>query len=413
MSAPGASSNGNAPKPSPERPGLRPLDALLAVLAVLNLVVAGLYLVPVWQATGTGASLTDRPDFTAFWAAGGLALEGRGAEAYDWALARAAQGEALGVVMASDLPFLHPPPMLAVFAPFAALPFWPAMALWTVLTAAAFAIALWQVLPGARTLVAAAAAAPTLLVVAGGQTGFLTAALLAVAVRAAVLRPRPAVAGPVLALLALKPTLLAALPVALIAGGRWQSLSVAAAVGLALAGLSAAVFGAAAWSGFADGIARAVAGLAGSAAGGDAFVQHATLNVTLFGLLRAVEIPSGPALAIHGFAGLAAVALTARIWADPRVAPGLKAALVCYATAIATPRLYPYETHVLLVGAAFQIAHARAAGFRPFEAAILTAAYVANLLTSFVFPPLGCLVGWLLFGHCLQGAIGRKLPIHK
>ena len=321
------------------------------------------------------------PDFAAFWAAGRMALEGTPALAWDWDAHRAAEVAGVGYDFVGWMPWHYPPTFQLGMAPFAALPLWPAMAAWAGLTLGLFVWTCWRILPGALAPGAALAAAPTAMNLVNGQTGFLIAALMGLGLLA--LERRPAGAGLALGLLSVKPHLALAFPVALAAAGRWRVLAVAALAALGFAGLALAVLGPASWAAFVTSVTDTASVLRGAHRIASAPYE---MGASPYMGLRVLDLGLRPALALQAVVSVAVLVVLARAWADPRLSPALKAALACFATVAATPRVLNYDLHILVVGGLFQLRHARNAGHFRGEAGILLAALVLAI-PSMLYPP--------------------------
>ena len=233
------------PDPIPRRRAPVFLGALLAALAALNLAFAAVLIVPSYITLTVPGQI---PDFAAFWAAAALTLEGAPALAYDWQAHRAAEVTGLGREFDGLMPWHYPPHVQLAVTPLAALPLFAAMALWVGATLALFLWTCWRILPHPNAVLAGLAAAPTALTLVNGQIGFLIAALLGLALID--LDRKPLRAGALLGLLSLKPHLVVALPVALIAAGRWRTVISGTATVLALAALAWAALGGDTWAAF-------------------------------------------------------------------------------------------------------------------------------------------------------------------
>ena len=89
----------------------------------------------------TGRGDTDlfvRPlgtDFSAFWSAGRLALEGHAANAYDWTALHAFEKQVFGPHIPLTA-FPYPPPYLLIAVPIALLPYLTALMVWQIATLA-------------------------------------------------------------------------------------------------------------------------------------------------------------------------------------------------------------------------------------------------------------------------------------
>lgn len=368
--------------------GTGPIDrpkawVMLAALACLNLFYAGAliataYVLALPQVVSPDA--LPAPDFVAFWAAGKLAAAGTPELAYDVALHRQVEVAGLGRDFANFMPWHYPPPFQLLVTPFAALPFWVAMALWCGLTLALFLWVAWRILPDPMTIAGVLAAVPTAIILVNGQTGFLVAALLGAGLLTA--GRRPALAGALIGLISVKPQLGLALPVALIAAGRWRMFWAAAATVAGLGLVSWALLGAETWRAFADSL-----GMTGGAfRSDDPRAGRWEMFASLYGYGRFLGLGYGPGLALQGAVSLAALSVTALAWRREDLDFEIKAALLCFATAATTPRILNYDLHVLVVGVLFQLRHARAAGFFPGEQLLVAGAALAAFL-SVLFSP--------------------------
>ena len=183
----------------------------LILLAIAALAIIG------WIALSDG--LVDRngkpigTDFSSFYAAGALALEGKAADAYSMAAHYAREQQLFG----ANTPYfgwLYPPIFFLLAAPLALLPYPLALAVWQGSTLALYlaviAAILYRARRGngviARLWLPVAAAFPAVVINLGhGQNGFLSAALFGAALIC--LPRRPIIAGALFGLLAYKPQL--------------------------------------------------------------------------------------------------------------------------------------------------------------------------------------------------------------
>lgn len=179
-------------------------------------------------------------DWAPLWAASRVAWSDPG-RLYDFTHLTSLQAPVLGAL--PERPFIHPPSALLFTAPFAWLPFWPSLAVFTVAGSLALARAGRAV--GAHPLLLLAAP-PVVLAALAGQPLLLAAAFAAGGV--ALLPTNERTAGTLLGLAAaIKPPLLLLAPLALVAGRHWRALAWAAAAGCACAALSIALFGIRPW----------------------------------------------------------------------------------------------------------------------------------------------------------------------
>ena len=274
-------------------------------------------------------------DFVSYWAGARLAIDGNPAGAYDVALHRAVELDA--IPLRGALPFAYPPCFLLPLAPFGLLSYPVAAVDWVLLTFAAYCAAIRRWAPAMPWL--ALSFPPLLVNVITGQAGLLVAALFIGGM--ALLPKRPLAAGLLLGLLIVKPQLGLVLPLALVAGREWRAIAGATASSIGLVVLSIAVFGWApyqAWLGNAGFIASiASEGLAG---------WHRMAGV--YGALRLAGLASNAAWIIHAAVALAAAGAACLTWYR-KADLGARAAALAAATALASPYLFVYDILILVV----------------------------------------------------------------
>jgi hypothetical protein len=348
-----------------------------ALVVVYALVLLGAAWMRLWLLQPDGSM--GAGDFIAFWSAGRMALEGRAADAYDWALHKAVQVAVTGADFPGHFAWHNPPHYFLYVIPFA-LPSYPlGWALWVAASFAGFALALRLVVPG--WLVPPLLAAPaTLWCMSAGQNGFLTAALMAGCL--AWQSRRPAAAGLLLGLLTYKPQFGLFFPALLALERRWAVFAAAAATTLALAGLALLAFGSGTWLAFLDSLGRSGEALA---RGGSAWSKLQSAYALAFqatGDLRLAMIAQGALVAAL------AVLLAWLWWRDAPLAP--RAAALVAASYLATPYAYIYDAPVLTVAAAFLLADGLARGF----GRALLPLLVLGLLLPGAFLAIGSLAGF-------------------
>jgi alpha-1,2-mannosyltransferase len=270
-------------------------------------------------------------DFTSFWAAGQVVLQGHASSAYDFAAHRALE---LTVARTNrPVPFLYPPPFLLVVAPFAFRPYWTAYLLWITGTGAIYLIATRRVLQARQALAFPAAFDNVIF----GQNAFLTCSAFIIAT--SLLESQPVLAGGVIGLFVCKPQLALLFPVALLASRNWRAIAGAAASSAALAGIAALVFGLDCYRRF----------LASGSDYAAMLVRDGwTWNqvASLFGAVRYFGVPQGAALALQAICAFVAIGLTWRAWSkklEQRV-PVLAAG-----TLLVSPYLFTYDSLLLII----------------------------------------------------------------
>ena len=284
-----------------------------------------------------GSTLVVGRDFLNFW------MYGRAAALPDpgrWYDAAAYQRE-LATLLGPGYPGLnwsYPPSIMLLAAPFGRLGYLPALLLWTVASLVIFLAVAARQIAGRRALIALMVSPAAVFCLMSGQSSFLTAAML-IGIFATIER-RPLLAGALIGLLTLKPQLGLLFPVLLIAAGRWRVFAAASVTALALAGLTAALFGTKVWIDFVA-LGLPAQNLVLADPQGIATPFHATVFMNLRGIgasyALAMSVQAGVALAA---AGAVAWAFRCRADADPRL---LSALFIACAVA-AVPYLLVYDT---------------------------------------------------------------------
>jgi len=373
-------------------------QAYVRVLAVmLAIVAAG------WVALSRGgvtvAGFPLGSDFVSFWAASGLALDGRPEAAYDPAAHYAVERIAVPATDESYYAFLYPPVFLLACLPLAALPYLWSLTLWLGITGLAYWRCLRALLPQ-RWAALPILAYPAVLMNAGhGQNGFLSTACFGAAML--VLDRRPVLAGLAFGGLVFKPHLAVVVPFALAAAGQWRTLIAAALTASALCLLSWLVFGTAVWRGFLAQTALARAVLEQDLVGPAKMVSP-------FAAVRLLGGGVGAAYAAQVAVGLA---LCGVLWGIRRARPsGLDlGALMAAMAVLASPFLLDYDLVLLALPMAWLMASAQRAGFRPWEKTVLFAAFVAPLVIRTVSLQLGIPLGPPVLAALLVVVASRAL----
>jgi len=303
-------------------------------------------------------------DFAAFWTAAELARFGRPAAAYGDA-ARQAMAVLFGP--GNHPSFFYTPIGLLLWLPFALLPAAAAAAVWVAGTAAAYTLTLRAMV---RTSLVVPLAYPAVLVCAlYGQNGLFSAALFAGI--ALTLDRSPGVAGVLVGCLAYKPQLGVLIPLALLCARRFRAFAAAACTVIALAVISAAVFGPKTWTSFLESLPVARAWNASGAPGFDRFVSAYAAARLLGGSAAAGRI------AQLVFIVPACVALA---WTALRRPGGAaEVAMLAVATGICVPFLGEYDLCILAVPGAWIAAQSLESGWLPYERILLAALYVSPL----------------------------------
>jgi len=369
----------------------------LILLAIAVIAMAG------WIAMSDG--LIDRngkpvgTDFSNVYAAGELTWQGKPADAYVPSLQHAAEKATFG---GREVPFFgwhYPPFFFAIAFLAAAVPYAWGLAFWLAASCAAYLAAIRAILPRPETMLIAAAFPAVFVNVGHGQNGFLTAALLGGALQ--MLDRRPWLAGVLIGLLAYKPQFGVLIPLALLAGQRWNSIAAAIATIAALVVISFATLGSGVWHAFVDSMNFTQIVVLEQGGTGWEKIQSA------FSAARNWGADVKTAYAVQTALAVMLAATLASLWRSD-AAFELKASALATASLLATPYVLDYDLVVLAVAIAFLARHGFARGFRDYEISLLAAAWLLPLVSRGVAGatgiPLGLIVMLALYGCTLHRA---------
>jgi alpha-1,2-mannosyltransferase len=364
-----------------------------------SLILLGLCVVAAvgWIALSDG--LIDRngkpigTDFSSFYAAGSLALEGHAADAYQPAAHHAREQKQFG----AETPYyawLYPPVFFLIAAPLAMLPYPFALALFQAIGLALYLWVIAAILAPARRRdpfiarhwLPVAAAFPAVFVNLGhGQNGFLTAGLLGAAL---VTLERPIISGLCIGLLSYKPQFALVIPIALLPAGRWGVIASAALTTIALAIASWFFFGTDSWTAFLASTEMSRKVLLEQGSVGYEKLQSAFAAVRLWG----GGVPLS--YAVQGAVSALAILATGYAW---RVSDNgaLKAAMLVTATALASPHLLDYDLVLLAPALAFLTLVILEDGARDYDKTSMAFIWIAPLVARNVAGLVGIPVGFL------------------
>jgi hypothetical protein len=309
-------------------------------------------------------------DFSNVWTAGRMALDGRAAEAWDWAAHHAVQQQAHG---RPDVPFYgwhYPPPFLLIASALATLPYLPALIVWQLATLIPFLALARRLVPDRDVVLLAAAAPVTLICLTHGHNGFLTALLLAGGLM--LLDRRPLLAGLCFGCLIYKPQLGLVLPPLLLIGGHWRAILGACLSAALLIGATLLIWGWPVWQAFVDSLplTRSVVIEQGGAG------WHKIMSP-----FAAVRLWGGSVAAAHAVQwSVALAAIGALAWLHRVRAPaGLRNAFVCAAALLATPYVLDYDQLLLLPALGWLWRTGRETRPLPWEATLIALAWAAPM----------------------------------
>jgi hypothetical protein len=319
-------------------PAAMPSPALIEKIARCYIAVTIIvYVADLLRQTRDG--LTDgagRPfgdDFINFWSGPFLAWHHRVADIYNLGAFHAFEQSVVGEHL-QGYHYSYPPMLLVLMAPLALVPYVPALFVWIVAGWFAFYRALRLVMPNGRTLLLALATPAVFINTVGGQNGTWTAAIFGFGL--GLLDRQPLVAGGVLGLLIYKPQFGLLIPLALLAGRRWQAMAAAAITGVALVALAALFWGPEL---FAD-YMRQIAWLRHFILEDGTGVWHRMLSVFVAARRLDADVETAYIIqaVVGGFAALAVMA----VWFRGE-SSGVRNAALVLGTCLATPYLQDYD----------------------------------------------------------------------
>jgi alpha-1,2-mannosyltransferase len=354
-----------------------------------SLILLGLYAIAIvgWIALSGGwVDRNGKPigtDFSSFYAAGSLVLEGRAGDVYDMAAHYAREQQIFGPAT-PYYGWLYPPIFLFIAAPLALMPYPLALVTWQGGSLALYLAVIAAILRRprqdrgavAQLWLPVAAAFPAVFINLGhGQNGFLTAGLLGAALVA--LPQRPLVSGILFGLLAYKPQFALLIPFALLAAGQWRTIIAAGTTVIVLAAAAYLLFGPDCWWSFAASTQTSRKLLLEQGDVGFEKLQSVFAAIRMWG--------GGISLAYlaQGAVSIATIASAAWVWRSS-ADRDLKAALLMVATLLASPHVLDYDLTVFAPAIAFIVTSSRTVGFRNYEISLLAAAWLAPLLARVV-----------------------------
>ncbi|KQM17468.1 glycosyltransferase family 87 protein [Novosphingobium sp. Leaf2] len=307
-------------------------------------------------------------DFISFWTSGRMLHHG--GNPYD----AAAHISSQRAYFASDTgytAFFYPPSFLPLCWPLGALPYFPALAAWLLVTGAVYygAVSAWwrEARPGVPRGLLFAAFPAVPIVITHGQTAFLVAGLLGLG--SALVRSRPVLAGLLLGLATIKPQMGLLLPLVLLVTGEWKTIAAAALSAFALGLVSAAWFGPGTWADWLDASARAQQAMASGAVG------YAKM-VSPFAAARLLGAGISVAYVFQAIVALAAAALLILAARRRGWTLGMAAAMLA-ATPLATPFVLDYDLVILAFPLLWLTGQGLRYGFAPWEKMAILLAFAA------------------------------------
>ena len=379
-------------------------DRMLRIAVICGIVSLAIltYLLATSQGTLDYKGRPLGTDFSQVWTAGGMVLDGRAAEVWNWDKHRAVQLAFHGPKLAEWYGWHYPPPFLLIAAALATMPYLPALFVWQAATLVPFA-AMIRRFTGRREAWLFVFAAPVSLVcVMHGHNGFLTGLLLGGGLM--LLEKKPFAAGLLLGCLVYKPQFALVLPLLLLVLWNWRAIAGAAMSSLSLIGITLALWGWPVWQAF----------LASLPLTRRIVIEQGRTGwekiMSPFSAVRSWDGSIEFAYAVQGAFTVTAIAAT--LWLARKARPDVRNAAVTAAVLISTPYVLDYDFVVLLAGIAFLWRDATRHGWLSWEKSALALIWIAPLfarnIAALTLFPLGLLTAMLMLVLALRRTLAQR-----
>lgn len=337
-------------------------------------------------------------DYTTFWSASRLWLDGTPLAAYSYdALAHVTRQISPTLPAVVPGPFFYPPNYLLILRPLALVPCSVSLILFEAATFCLFVGLLRKVLPMPTALMPLLAFPGLWLNAMEGQNGMLTASLALGAFL--LLEKRAILAGICIGLLSIKPHLGILFPIALACAGMWTAFAAAAVTVALFTGLALLVFGPAAIPTFLHSV-----GLASTMMSNGHLPWSG--SASLFSALRLLNVPEHIAYVAQACQALAAAVAVAWVWRRTGDMAVRATALVAGACMM-SPYIFNYDTVWLGIGIALFAAKALRDGWLRWERELLLVAWVYPGFGDFSAGLFHTNIGPLVFASILFMAARR------
>ncbi|MEO1660798.1 MAG: glycosyltransferase family 87 protein [Pseudomonadota bacterium] len=288
-----------------------------------------------------------------------------------------------------EIPFYawhYPPYFLIVAAALALLPYTFSWLTWMGVTLPLYMFAAKRVINQKTALLASLGFPAVLINFLHGQNAFLTAALLCGAMLC--LRPKPILAGILIALLAYKPQFGLLLPIILLAGGFYRTFFAATGALICLSLFVTLVFGPSIWESFLESrhFSRSVILEAGTT--GWYKIQ------TAFSAVRMWGGPVPLAYSVQTLLALSVIILSIWIWRG-RADFDLKAASLIAGSLLMTPYMLDYDMVTMAPAMLLVVRFGLRVGWLPYERSALALIWIAPVLARPAVQLLALPVGFL------------------
>ena len=343
-------------------------------IRVLSHVIVILYIAFYAFTVLNGTGLQDRngkligTDFLCYYAVSDNLINGIYADNYD--LGKIHQRE-IQIVSNPDqvlLAWRYPPLFFLFIYPLAIVPYLASLFFWLAITLAGYVHVIRKIAPRIFTATLVLAFPATLVNIANGQNGFLSALLIGQGLL--LLDKNPRLAGIVLSLLLYKPHLGFLLFIALAAGRKWSALFSACISASVLGILTLALFGNESWEAFFRSVPVATDTI-------ERGILPWEKLLTVFAGARLVGLDIGNAYIVQAIAtGISVIAVVWSWW--KQVGPLAYIVLIC-SIFLATPFGFQYDLAIMGLAIAWYVSVGKTKGWLPGERLVLFAAWAMPL----------------------------------
>ena len=251
------------------------------------------------------------------------------------------------------------------------------LAVWLALGLAGYLAALWRIFPKPLTLWVGLAFPAVFWTVTHGQTSFLTTSLFCWGLLQ--LPRRPVLAGILFGVLAFKPHLGLLLPVALVAGGHWRVVVVAALTAILSAVASVVLFGTGVWADF----LASTSDTRSMLESGMNFGHYYKMQ-SVFAAARLLGSPMLVAYGLQALVALGAAAAVVWVWRRPTGDPDMKNAALLAATPLSTAFIFDYDLMLLAPAIAWLAQKGITDDALPYERTALVAVFFTPFVSRVV-----------------------------
>ncbi|MCL7971245.1 MAG: DUF2029 domain-containing protein [marine benthic group bacterium] len=349
-------------------------------------------------ATGSGlmneSGLAVGRDFTMFWSASVLALEGNAGSVYDFQVIRDLQGLLTGVPDPAYPGWLYPPTALLLVAPVSLLPYKGALIAWSVAGTGALGFVLWK-LSRDPALVPALLLFPAVaLCLINGQSGLFLAALVGGGL--VLVDRRPWVAGVLLGIATVKPQMLLLVVPCLLLGRHWKTILALVVTFDVLVALSLLAFGTEVWSGF-----------FGQVLGGVDILENVRPLERMPSVLVAASLAGlgrGAAMAAQILVGILVLVAVGWTWVR-RLRMPVRGSALLFGLPLVTPYSFDYDLAVLTVAIAWLLMEAGRRGWLRGEKALIAILWISPIAGWLLAAGTGLLLTPLVLAAALAGVL--------